>query len=407
MATAMGGLIGMERERRPNDKYAGIRTLSLLGGVAPGVVAAAQKTGNTGFVLVYLFLTSLISLAIIPVRMQVEGDKIGFTTSVAVFVVATLGVLVGYDLYFEATSLAIISTFLLAEKKTLHSYVDRVTDREITSALQLGALGFIFFPVLPATAVDPFGAVVPQQILLLAIFVLLIEFVSYVSMRQLSPSSGLYLTGLLGGGASSFATVGVLTRMGKKSGLRGPASAAVMMASMSMLARNAGLAVLLFSSQTGLRLAPLLPLLVPFAGMFIFLGAAAVLLREEPGRSIEMPIKSPISLRTGLKFAVVFTAVSVSSALSQEFIGSAGTLLTSLLGGAVSSTAVVASAATSFTSRGMAAEMASTIILVSVAGSLVSKIALIELENSDMRRTAAVPLAGAGLVGLGLVLFMQ
>jgi len=65
------------------------------------------------------------------IRFLLRGEDVGFTTSVTVFVVALLGVLVGYGRFFESTSIAIVSVLLLAEGDRLHRYVDSLTDEEL------------------------------------------------------------------------------------------------------------------------------------------------------------------------------------------------------------------------------------------------------------------------------------
>ncbi|MFB6190709.1 MAG: MgtC/SapB family protein [Candidatus Nanohaloarchaea archaeon] len=406
MSIGAGGLIGLERENAPERKYAGIRTLSLLGGAGPGVVLLSEKAGSAIFVAIYLALVSAISLGIVLIRLRAQGEDIGFTTSVAVFVVAVLGTLIGYDMYFEATSLAILTALILAEKKALHGYIDKLSDRDISSALQLSAVAFILLPILPATAVDPLGAIVPRDIVLLAVFVMAIEFASYVLMRQLG-GSGIYLTGLLGGGASSFATTGVLARIGLKEELGNPASAAVMLSATSMLARNIGIAAVIMLPQMAAT-GGLYALFASGMAMGVVLLAAAFLLKKEAStREIGIEIESPFSLKSGVKFATIFTAVSAASALGQDFAGATGSYLTALVGGMASSSAVAASAATSYGAGAISVEVATGMVIVSIAGSLLSKIGLVELINHDIATRTALPLISACAAGITIFLAIQ
>ncbi|MFB6242017.1 MAG: MgtC/SapB family protein [Candidatus Nanosalina sp.] len=403
-ATAIGGLIGLEREHAEQKKYAGIRTLSLLGGIAPGVVAASEHASTAAFVAVYLALAAAISVGVAVVRFHVEGEDMGFTTSAAVFVVAVLGLLVGYNLYSEATSIAILVTLLLAEKRTLHSYVDKLKKEEISRALQLGALAFVLLPVLPSTAVGPFSAIVPQQVLLLAIFVLSIEFLSYISLRQLQ-TAGIYLTGALGGGASSFATTGVMARMAReRPEILKPASAAVNLATLTMVARNIGIATLIFLPVVKNSPLQLSQLYFPVIGLSIPLLAASYLSRAEESEGFDMEIDSPFSLRSGAKFALVFVAVSITSVAAEELLGVAGVYLTAFTGGLVSSAAVVTSAATSFTSGSIGMGVASAMILLSIAGSIVSKMLLVEIANQEMRSRVSIPMLFA--ITAGIIVFL-
>ncbi|MFB6204419.1 MAG: MgtC/SapB family protein [Candidatus Nanohaloarchaea archaeon] len=408
MAMAMGGLIGLEREHVPEKKYAGLRTLALLAGVAPAVVAASEKAGTPVFVAIYLLLAVAISLGILLVRLYMERENIGFTTSVAAFVSAVLGVLIGYGLYSEATSLAILSALLLAEKETLHSYVDRLREEEIASALQLGAFAFILLPILPATAIDPFNAIVPRQIMLLGVFVLLIEFASYISMRQLAGSSGIYLTGLLGGGASSFATTGVMARLGNRGDdLLKPASAGALLATFSMLIRDIGIATVIILPVIGYQFSRLYPLYLPVTGMLAVIGVAAWLSRGRNKEEFEMTLESPFSIKSGIKFALIFALASVASVLGREFLGSFGVYATAFIGGVASSAAVVSSAATSYSSGAMGLQLSTGMMLSAIAGSIVAKVALVEVVNRDMRYRISAPLLLASAIGAAVFIAVQ
>lgn len=402
MALAVGGLIGLEREHTDHKKYAGFRTLALLAGVAPGVVSISEKTGSNIFTGVYLLLAAFLSLGVIYVRLKVDGNNIGFTTSVAVFTTAILGVMIGYNLYQEAAVLSVLTALLLAQKKTLHGYIDKLEDKEVSKAFQLGAIGLILLPILPSTAIDPFGAIVPRELVLLAVFVMAIEFVSYVTLRQLDGSSGIYLTGILGGGASSFATTGVLAKIGKTEGYEEPAASGILLCTVTMIVRNLGIAAVILLSQAGTDVTQFIWLFIPVAAMIIPLLGFAFWLKTEDVEVSEMPMKSPFSIKSGFKFGAIFAVVSISSALGNEFIGSTATYVTSFAGGLVSSSAVATSAATSFLSNSVTGYTAALMIILSILGSMLSKILLIEVENERMRVMVGGPMILSAMVG-GLV----
>lgn len=402
MALAVGGLIGLEREHTDHKKYAGFRTLALLAGIAPGIVTVAERTGSNTFTALYLLFVGFLSLGVIYVRLKLDGERIGFTTSVAVFTVAILGLMIGYNLYQEAAVLSVLTALLLAEKQKLHSYIDKLENKEVSKAFQLGAIALILLPILPNTAVDPFGAIVPRELVLLAVFVMAIEFVSYVTLRQLDGSSGIYLTGILGGGASSFATTGVLAKIGRTEGYEEPAASGILLCTVTMIIRNLGIAAVILFSQAGANILQFLWLFAPVAAMVVPLLGFAYWLKTEDVAVSEMPMESPFSLKSGVKFGVIFGVVSISSALGNEFIGSTATYLTSFGGGLVSSSAVATSAATSFLSNSVTGYTAALMIILSILGSMVSKILLIEVENEDMRLMVGGPMVLSAMIG-GLV----
>lgn len=397
IAIAMGGLIGLERENEPERKYAGLRTLALLAGVAPAIVGLSETMGSQVFVYIYLSMAVLVSLAIVAIRTYVDADQVGLTTSVAAFVVAVLGLMVGYNLYFEATALLLFTVILLAEKERLHAHVNKLSNQEISDAVKLGLLVFVLLPILPSEPIDPLNAVNLNEVLLLAIFVLLIEFVAFVSMRQVEGSHGLYITGLLGGVANSFATMGVLARISKQdSDLIKAVSSATMVATTSMIVRNVAIA-------TALSFPLIYALWKPAA---VMCGVAAVLgylLREkDPVDDFEVPMDSPFSFRAAAKFAAAFIAIAVASTLAEQFIGSAGLYVTAFVGGLVSSTAVATSAVSLMSNGTVEMEAASGMVLIGIFASITSKIALVEMVNSDLRRYVTTSLLVIGLSGLAV-----
>jgi uncharacterized membrane protein (DUF4010 family) len=402
LAIAIGGLIGLEREHTDKKKYAGIRTLALLAGVAPGMVLISEKTGTSIFTGLYMLLAATFSVGVVYVRMKLDGENIGFTTSVAVFATAVIGLLIGYNLYQEAAMLGLLTAVILAEKNTLHSYIDKLEDQEVSKAFQLGAISFILLPILPAAAIDPLGAIVPREIVLLAVFVMTIEFISYITLRQLSGSSGIYLTGLIGGGASSFATTGVLAKIGQNEKFEHPAASGILLCTVTMMFRNLGIAAVLLFSQGSANPLNFIWLFAPVLAMTVPLLGFALWLKQGDVEVAEMPMDSPFSLKSGAKFATIFILVSASSALGNEFIGSTATYLTAFGGGLVSSSAVATSAATSFLADSVTGYTAALMIILSILGSMLSKILLVEIENEKMRLLIAGPMVLSAMFG-GLV----
>jgi uncharacterized membrane protein (DUF4010 family) len=402
VAIATGGLIGLERERLPDRKFAGLRTLALLCGAGPIAVHLGQiEEGSLllpVFLGIYLALTAVVSMAVVYIRFAREDDdNVGFTTSVTVFLVALLGVLIGYERYFESTSIAIVTVLVLAERDRLHGYVDSLTDQELLDSLKLGALMFILYPILPAEPIDPYDIVVLREVLLFVIFVLLIQFGSYVSMGQFGGSKGLAVTGVLAGGANSFAAAGVLARIANQSrDALASASFALLLATSSMIVRNVGIAVVL---AVPIFWGVWPPALVMLA---LTLAAAAVVwYRGETYEEFGIDFDSPFSFKAAAKFSVVYVAILVLSVGGEELLGDAGLYLTAFVGGLASSAAVSVTAATVFNGGTIGVQQAAGMVVLGIVASLTSKIVLVEVVNGEMRSRAIVPMAIVGLAGLG------
>jgi uncharacterized membrane protein (DUF4010 family) len=404
VAIATGGLIGLERERLPARKYAGLRTLALLCGAGPVVVYVGQLDGSSAilglFLGIYLSLAAAVALSVVLIRFSLEEADIGFTTSVTVFFVGLLGVLIGYERYFESTSILIIAVLVLAERDRLHRYVDSLSDQELLDTLKLGALVFILYPILPSEPIDPYDAVVLQDVLLFVIFVLLIQFAAYLSMAQLGGSRVLAVSGLLAGGANSFAAAGVLARLAKQSREAvTAASFALLLATLTMILRNVGIAV-------ALAYPILWTVSAPAAVMVAVTLAAAGLVwwNGETHEEFDIDLDSPFSFRAAAKFSVAYIAILLVSVGGEEIAGDIGLYATAFAGGLISSAAVSVTAATVLSNGGVGAQAAAGMVLLGIAASLTSKIVLVEWVNDEMRSRAAAPMVLIGLAGLGTFL---
>lgn len=402
IAIATGSLIGLERERRSERKFAGLRTMAILCGMGPLAVFATTTEGHSVFVALYLVLAIGIAFAIAAIRFSLRGEEVGFTTSVTVVIVAFLGILVGYGQIFESTSIAIVIVVLLSERERLHGYVDSLSDKELRDSLTLGALGFILYPILPAEAIDPWGIVVLRDVLLFAIFVLLIEFSSYFLMRQFGGSSGLAVTGLLAGGANSFAAAGVLAKLANRSReALDAASFAILLATFAMIVRNVGIAGVLAIELVDQLWQPAVVM-----GGVTLLTAGIIWQTSERHADLGIDMDSPFSMRSAVKFSLAYVGILVVSVGAQELFGEVGLLATAFAGGLVSSAAVAVTAATVFNDGAIAAEPAVAMVVLGIAASLTSKIVLIEVISGEMRRRTVIPLIVVGVAGLVTVLGM-
>jgi uncharacterized membrane protein (DUF4010 family) len=399
IAIAIGGLIGLEREKESQDKFAGLRTLALLCGAGPVIVHYSELSEYPIVVLMYLFLSLTLALAIVAIRYSVSGGKdLGFTTSVTVFFVSLLGILVGFNQYTEAAAIGIVVAFILAEKQQMVKFIDKLTYEELSDAMKVGALIFILYPILPADPVDPYGVVSLREVLIFAIFVLMIEFSAYISMRVFGGSKGLQVTGLLAGMANSFATAAVMARMANKSREAvQAASSGIMLSVISMIVRNVGLASII---AIGIFYTIWIPTVVMVLTAIVI---AYYLLRiSDSYDNLDIDIDSPFSFKSAAKFSVIYVGITLVSVVAQELLGEAGLFMTAYTGGLISSAAVAVSAATVYNSGAASAEVAGGMVLLGILASLTSKIVLIEIINGQMRKQAMLPMGIIGLIGIGV-----
>ena len=154
VALALGLLVGFEREW--SNKDLGVRTFAMT-----------ALLGLLGTLLgPPLLILSGVAVWILIVFANLRGlliaRKLEATTSAALAVVFLLGVLVGEGHLFTPVACAIIVAMLLALKPQLRTFAGGLTQQEVRSALVLGLLGFVIWPILPNRFIDPWQLLQPR-----------------------------------------------------------------------------------------------------------------------------------------------------------------------------------------------------------------------------------------------------
>jgi uncharacterized membrane protein (DUF4010 family) len=201
IALGIGLLVGLEREWARKD--VGLRTFSLS--ALLGMLSSLQEPMFAAISLVGIVLL----VGFLNLRSVLADRSLELTTSVALIITAVLGILVGHGHVFTAVASAISMTLLLSWKTELSAFTVDLSLQEIRSAVLMGLLGFVIYPVLPNRSIDPWGLVNPREAWVAVIVLAGIGFINYVLLR-LCKSRGLYLSALLSGLVNSTAAVAQL-----------------------------------------------------------------------------------------------------------------------------------------------------------------------------------------------------
>jgi uncharacterized membrane protein (DUF4010 family) len=222
-------------------------------------------------------------------------------------------------------------TLLLALKQPLHSWLRRLTWPEIRATLTLLAMSFLLLPVLPDRAVDPWGALNPAEIWLLAIIIAAVSFAGYVAIRLMGDQAGLALAALAGGLASSTAATLAFARLAKQQPAAAPLLAGgILLAGVVMIARVVVIA-------GALNAALIVPLLWPLGVAVIVMALPClVLLRHrgaESGERTELAVKNPFELGTALKLAAFIAIVMLLAKIVVDKVGEQAVLVVAAVSG--------------------------------------------------------------------------
>ncbi|HSD66695.1 MAG TPA: DUF4010 domain-containing protein, partial [Vicinamibacteria bacterium] len=388
-ALIIGALVGIERERSKalsgNVGIGGVRTFILF--TLTGAVAAwlSQELGSPWIFVAALGSVGSLAVAGYVVQARVKPNAVGLTTETAAIGVCLLGgaCTAGYNEMALAVGIAVSA--VLAYKEPMHGLVAKLGPDDISAGVKLLAATFIVLPLLPATAVDPWGVLKPRSIWTLVILIAGLSLVGYVATRALGPRRGTALTGLSGGLVSSTAITLAFARQSREEGGRSDdALAGGLLLAWAVM----GVRVVVIAAFVAAALVR--PLVVPFLAMTIVtLSAAAFLLRrartQEPTAAGEVALKNPFSLTAAAKFGLLFAVVLIVVAAVERYFPGRGYYVVAAIAGLPDVDAITLSMAGLARSGG--------IDLATAAGALV----VAALANTVLKCGMVVATASAGL----------
>lgn len=395
VALALGLLMGLEREW--SNKGIGARTFAmaaLLGVLATLLGQTALFFGGAAILIVIVFANLR--------GMQTER-KLETTTSTALAIVFLLGVLVGEGHLFTPVTCAILVTILLALKPQLRAFAGGLTQQEVRSALLLGLLGFVIWPLLPDRFVDPWQLLQPREDWITVVVIAGLGFLNYVLLRVYG-SKGIYLTAVLGGLVNSTATAGALAATLSEADLVGITVPVILLTSVSMFFRN--LLILAIFARGAVRIAafPLLAMAI-VAGYWVCRGRRRA---AEVERSVTIDLGSPVSLRKVSTFALLFLFLQIVATLGQRWIGNAGFQMISVLGGLISSAGTTAAAA-NMAAHGHVGQLQAgvAVVLTSISSALIN-LPLVQRQTKLRPQMRELVFSSAVQVVIGIaVLLLQ
>jgi uncharacterized membrane protein (DUF4010 family) len=345
-------------------------------------------------------IASLIGVLLLIVAMNARSiladRSLEITTSAALIVNYLLGVLVGLGHIFTPIAGAIVMTMLLAWKTELSRFAGGLQPAEIRSAVLLGLIGFVIYPVLPNRYVDPWQLFNPSDAWISVIAIAGIGFVNYVFLRIYS-TRGLYLGALFGGLVNSSATVAELAARAQEAGMVARTTTLCLLTTIAMFARNLILATLFSPRSLSATLVPLLAMTL-VAGLWIW--RDHMIEDNVPGT---LSLASPISLGKVLWFGMLFITIQIAGTLLTRLFGSYGMLATGVFGGLVSSASTTAAAATLAMHGRISASLAgSTTVLTSLASAAVN-LPIVWRATKNRAVVRRVTLETATVIGVGIL----
>jgi uncharacterized membrane protein (DUF4010 family) len=403
-ALLIGALIGLEREfvqqRSGDQEFGGIRTFALMS--LMGAVAAylTDRFGFMIFIVAYLGLILMLWASNLGPAMR--GEEEGITTEVAALLVPLLGGMVVWDEPAIAAALGVVTALVLALKPGLHNLARRMSAYDLRATLEFAIISAVILPLLPNRGFGPFGVLNPAQIWLLVVLVSGIGFVGYILMKVLGAEEGIGLTGLLGGLVSSTATtISFAGRSKTSSGLTHALAQGILLASAVMFPR-------MLIEVAVVNASLLRSVSIPLGAMLLAAGVVVLVLWRqrttgEEQDSTAVHLGNPLRWQTAVTFALLFAVVLVVVRAANEYLGSTGVYMASILTGLTDVDSITLSVSDLSLVGELEANVASiAIALAALVNTTVKGAMVISLGSTELRRIvvrAVAIILAVGIVG--------
>lgn len=383
-------LVGLEREWSQKDL--GTRTFAIT-------AMAGTLSFLAGSAIAYITFAGVLFIVLLTgLRNVHDGKPVETTTSAAIIATFVLGVLVGQGHHYTPIAAAIVMTLLLAFKPALTHFAGGLQVTEVRSAVLLGLLAFVIYPVLPDRTVDPWQLINPREAWLTVVVIAVLGFLNYVLLKLYS-SRGLYYSAVLGGMVNSTATIAELSGF-----LTGPTADIMALATVinfltiiAMFVRN--LVILAIFARSAV-LSAVIPLSVMAAAAFAWIW----LQRKQNQRQVgDLKLSSPLSLQKVLKFGLIFLAIEIIGNIGQRYLGHFGFLLVSIIGGLVSSASTAGAAATLALHGKITPQTAGLATVLTSMASALSNLPMLHQQVRNWAITRRLTLFSLGIVGAGVI----
>lgn len=408
-AIGIGLIIGLQREHTFFDATdhhpAGVRTFSMVG--FSGAIAACLSgllNSAAPFVTGFVVIGLLLAASHVAFGLSHKEGSAGITTSVALILVYLLGAMCWFNLLLESCVGMVVMLLLLSAKEQLHGFANRISSEDILAAVKFAVITLLILPFLPNQAYGPEGLHVlnPHTIWLFVVFISGIGLVGYVLIKIVGPGKGIWLTGLLGGIASSTALT--LNLAGRSRDNESYASDFTLGIVLSWAVMYVRLYLICVFLSTSLARPLALPLLLPAVPALAY--AAYIKLGARNHRESDAGFSNPFKLLPAIKFGVVFTCVMFVANAARVYLGAGALLACSFLGGAAEMDAVAFSVIDMNIKAGLPMrELILALLLASIANTFTKGGLVFFLGAKSMRKPILLAVALITVVSCALVAF--
>lgn len=400
LALALGLLVGLERGwhgrlEKEGTRVAGFRTFGIIGLL--GGLWAELSVFMSPIILGFGFLGFAIVIIIADIQARRVTNDIGATTVIAALATFGFGALATTNAYEIAVAGTVLMTLLLGSKATLHHWVEKIEEKELTAGLKLLVMTLVLLPVLPDKGYGPFQALNPFKFWLMVVLISAFSFIGYVAMRLLSEQKGLIVAAAAGGLVSSTAVTVSHSKLAEENpGNSRLFGGTIVIASAIMYLRIPIVAGVMLP-EVGLRV--LIPMGCGAIACFV---AAAFLLRgvKTTGQEATMDITNPLEFSIALRFGAYLAVVALAARAINHWFGSAGVFLLAGVSGLSDVDPITLSLA-QMTNHSVTLTTAVTGISIAAAANMVVKTTISVMTGGKPLARYTVPAMGFSLLAAG------
>lgn len=398
IALGLGLLIGLQRERQPND-IAGFRTFPLV--ALTGTVCGQLSAPLGGWVVAAGFLAIATAIYIGNLsKIHAGRNDPGITTEVALLLMFGIGVYVAVGAPQAAVAVTGAMAVLLHLKEQLHRLAQRIGDRDFLAIIQFVLVTLVILPVLPDRGYGPWGVLNPREVWWMVVLVIGLSLAGYVGLKLLGARAGVIAGGALGGMVSSTATTVSFARRAAAGEVGVPVAARIALIAAAMVyVRVLAEIAVVAPGLVGRAAGPLLTMLA------LLLLLAALGWWRERGRGEEEvgEVSNPAQMRAALLFGALYAVVLLASAWARRRFGSGGLYAVAGISGLVDVNAITLSTARLGREGGAPADLVWRVVLLATLANMAFKGAVVGAIGSWAlaRRLAPwflVALAGGAIV---------
>lgn len=271
-----------------------------------------------------------------------------------------------------AIGVTLIVVVFLETKQTIEKLLrETISVTEFNATLAFVGVVVVIYPLLPAGAYGPYAFFDPRQVWKFVILISSISYCGYFLEKFLGEEKGLFYTSVLGGLASTTAATLLFARESKER----PQDTfglwrAFVIANTVQFPRTLLIVIAVSPDLTR-------TIVWPLAAMFACGILLAEILRRWPHKKIDpVPMQSgnPFRIVPALRFGAMFAGVVFLSKWAAATLGTGAFYWTSLLGGLVDVSTVIAPAAELLKSRSLSMTTAEIAVLLALAANAVQKI---------------------------------